>query len=65
MHYLTNGSKLDIQANLKITDYLDVMFNLYDGTVSPYQKKKTRKDQYPCYINVGSNHPKKVFKENP
>ena len=32
--------KLDIQANLKITDYLDVTFNLFDGTVSPFRKKK-------------------------
>ena len=30
--------KLDIQANLKITDYLDVTFNLYNGTVSPFSK---------------------------
>ena len=56
------GFKLDIQANLKITNYLDVTFNLYDGTVSPYRKKT---HQYPCYINVGSNHPKKVFKQTP
>ena len=50
---------LDIQANLKITDYLDVKFNLYDETVSPFRKN----DQYPCYINVGFNHLKKVFKQ--
>ncbi len=34
--------KLDIQDNLKITDYFDVMFNLYDGTVSPFRKKRTK-----------------------
>ena len=41
-HWIFNkfGFKLDIQANLKITDYLDVTFNLYDGTVSPFIKKK-------------------------
>ena len=33
LHGLFNkfGFKLDIQANLKITDYLDVTFNLYEG----------------------------------
>ena len=63
LHWLFDkfGFKLDIQADLKITDYLDVMFNLYDGTMSPFRKN----DQYPCYINVGSNHPRKVFKQIP
>ena len=37
-----------MQANLKITDYLEVTFNLYDGTVSPLTEKK--KGQYPCNI---------------
>ena len=60
LHGLFNkfGFRLVIQANLKITDYLDVTFNLYDETVSPFRKD----NQYPYYINVGSNHPKKVFK---
>ena len=53
---------LDIQANLKITDYFDVTLNLYDGTVSPFRKKS---DQYPYYMNVGSNRHKKVFKQIP
>ena len=55
------GFELDIQAELKISNYLDVMFNLYNGTVSPQRKN----DQYSCFINVGSNHPKKVFKQIP
>ena len=38
LHWLFNkfGFKLDIQVNLKITDYVDVTFKLYDGTVSPF-----------------------------
>ena len=62
-HWIFNkfGFKLDIQTNLKITDCLEVTFNLYDGTVSPFRKN----DQYPCYKNVGFNHPKKVFKRIP
>ena len=44
--------KVDIQINLQITDYLDITVNLYSGTVSPFRKN----NQYPCFINVGSNH---------
>ena len=53
--------KLDIQTNPKITDYLDITFNLYKSTVSPFRKN----NQYPCYINVGSNHPRQIFKYIP
>ena len=37
LHWLFNkfGFKLDIQTNLKITDYLDITPNLYNGTMSP------------------------------
>ena len=49
--------KFDIQTNLKITDYLDVTLNLYNGTKSPFRKNN--------YINVDSNHPRQVFKYMP
>ena len=52
---------MDIQTNLRITNYLNVKLNLYNGTVSPFKKN----DQYPCYINVGSYHPRQVFKYIP
>ena len=45
------GFKLDIQANLKITDYLDVTFNLYNGMVSSFRKI----DHYPRYIQGAHN----------
>ena len=63
LHWLFDkfGFKLDIQANLKITAYLDVMFNLYDRMVSQFRKN----NQYPYYINVGTNPPRKVFKQIP
>ena len=40
LHWLFNKFefKLNIQANLKISDYLEVTLNLYDGTASPYRK---------------------------
>ena len=39
LHWLVNKFKLDIQANLNITDYLDVTFNLYNRMVSLFRKK--------------------------
>ena len=35
------GFKLNIQTNLKITDYLDGALSLHNVTVSPFKKKKT------------------------
>ena len=60
LHRLFNkfGFKLDIQTHFKITDYLDVTFNLYNGTVTEFRKH----NQVPSYINSSSNHPKQVFK---
>ena len=53
--------KLDMQTDLKITDYLDVTLNLYNGTVSPFRKM----NQDLRYVNRESNHPKQVFKHIP
>ena len=63
MHKLFNGFgfKLEIQTNLKITDYLDITLNLYNGTVSSYRKQ----NQNPRYVNMVSNHPTQVFKYIP
>ena len=60
LHWLFDkfGFKLDIQTNLKITDYLDINPNLYNGTGFSFRKN----NQYPCYINIGYNHPRQIFK---
>ena len=50
-----------METNLKITDYLDINLNLYNNTISPYRKANKK----PCYINIGSNHPKQTFKHIP
>ena len=41
-----------IECNKKVVDYLDVTFNLNDGTHKPYDKP----DNKITYINVHSNH---------
>ena len=41
LHWLVNKFrfKLDIQTNLKITEFLDIMLNLYNNKISPFRKK--------------------------
>ena len=55
------GFRLDIQIDLKISDYLDVTLNLYNGTVSPFRKR----NQDLRYVNRGSNHPIQIFNHVP
>ena len=57
----TNGLKIDIQCNLKVVDYLDITFNLNDGTHKPYNKPNNK----PLYIHVDSNHPSNIIKQIP
>ena len=45
-----------IECNKKVVDFLDVTFNLKDGTYKPYQKP----DNEISYINVQSNHPPNI-----
>ena len=36
--FKNNGLNVIIECNMKIVNYLDVTFNLNDGTYRPYQK---------------------------
>ena len=47
------GLGLTIQSNLTMVNFLDVTFNLKDGTYKPYKKR----NDIPTYININSNHP--------
>ena len=55
------GFKIEIQANLKITNYLDITLNLNNNTYKPYSKD----DQPPTYININSNHPQSIITHLP
>ena len=55
------GLDITIQVNLKIVNFLDVTFNLHDGTFQPYYKP----NETPMYINVKSNHPPNIIKQLP
>ncbi|PFX24427.1 hypothetical protein AWC38_SpisGene10980 [Stylophora pistillata] len=52
-HFKNHGQNITIQTNLKIVNYLDVTFNLNNGTFYPYRKPNNQ----PLCINAKSNHP--------
>ena len=53
--------KITVQANVKRTDYLDILFDLESGLHRPFRKD----DNVPCYINVQSNHPPHIIRNLP
>ena len=57
--FKNNGLDGIIQCNMKIVNYLDVTFNLNDGTYGPYRKS----DNIIQYIHVESNHPLNIIKQ--
>ena len=56
-----NGLDVIIECNMTLVNYLDVTFNLDDGTYRPYQKP----DNKIQYIHVESNHPPNIIKQIP
>ena len=48
------GLRIQIASNLKIVDFLDITFNLNNGTFKPFSKNYSTSR----YINVSSNHPR-------
>ena len=59
--FSNNGLKITAECNLSITDFLDVTFNLNNGTYCPYKKTGTSL----LYINKKSNHPPSIIKNLP
>ena len=55
------GFKIGIETNLKIVDFLDITFNLINGSYKPYKKP----NDVLLYINKNSNHPPQIIKELP
>ena len=56
-----NGLGITIQCNKKIVDYLDVTFNLNDGTYRPYRKPNDET----TYVHRESNHAPTIIKKLP
>ena len=59
--FRSEGLSITIETNLRITDFLDVTFNLGTGKYYPYRKPENK----PLYIDARSNHPRSVIKELP
>ena len=59
--FKNNGLDVVIECNMKIVNYLDITFNLNDGTYRPYQKP----DNLIQYIHVESNDLPNIIKPVP
>ena len=55
------GLKIDVKCNLKVVDYLDITFNLNNGTYRPYNKPNNNTR----YVHVQSNHPPNIIEQIP
>ena len=59
--FKNHNLKLDIKSNLKVVDYLDVTFDLRNGSFKPYRKPNNDSR----YVNASSNHPPTIIKHIP
>ena len=55
------GFKTEIKTNLKVVDFLDITFNLSNGTYKPYRKPNDNL----LYVNTSSNHLPQIIKQLP
>ena len=55
------GFKIEIKTNLKVVYFLDITFNLFNGTYKPY----TKPNDNLLYVNTSSNHPPQIIKQLP
>ena len=55
------GFAIDVETNLKIVEFLNITFNLNNGTYRPYKKP----NDLLSYINKSSNHPPQIINPLP
>ena len=55
------GSAITIKTNLLVVTFLDIQFNLLNGTFKPYRKLNND----PIFVHKSSNHPPQVLKKLP
>ena len=56
-----HGWAITIKTNLFVVNFLDIQFNLLNGTFKPYWKPNND----PIYVHKDSNHPVQVLQEPP
>lgn len=59
--FAKNKLKITIDCNKKIVNFLDVTFNITEGTYGPYMKP----NNIPLYVHMESNHPPSIIKNIP
>ena len=59
--FKSEGLSITCEANLIVTDFLEVTLNLDSGKYCPFRKENNN----PLYINKKSNHPEPIIKELP
>ena len=59
--FKSKGLKITIDANKKIVHFLDVTFDLTDGSYKPYMKPNNKLS----YVHQQSNHPPALLKNIP
>ena len=59
--FKTIGLQVTIEANIKVTDFLDMQLDLRKDSFKPFRKDS----KPPVYINNKSNHPPSIKKELP
>ena len=57
--FKNSGFKIEMNTILQMVDFLNVTFNLLDGTYELYQKPHERL----LYANTSSNHPPEIIKQ--
>ena len=58
-NFRENDLNIVIKCNLKIVDYLDVTFNLFNNTYKPFSKPNNEIN----YVHKESNHPTSIIKQ--
>ena len=59
--FKNEGLAITIEINLKVTDFLDVTFDLPSNKFYPFRKPNDK----PLYVNAHSNHPESIIKQLP
>ena len=56
-----HGLNIEVSANIRVIDFLDVLFDLNKENYAPYMKP----GDTPKYVSNDSDHPKKILKNVP
>ena len=61
LNFKDNDLRIAVEANKKVTDFLDITLDLHTGSYKPYKKP----NDTISYIHLQSNHPPSIIKNLP